>query len=410
MKLDFSNWDEDLPPDISEEYENLITSLERKTGFGLFFVQCTPRDSENVIDRVISSLPAKQIQVLRLVEPIENLYQLVDDLYSSKRFDLLLIKGLEYSLYKYEERNFGEITEGQFSNLTRVPPLLSHLNQQRERFRDDFPIIFVFLLQPFAVSYLIHRSPDFFDWRSGLFELPITPEALESSSRSILEWDYEEYLKLNYQEKMVKFLEIQELLRDKNQTDTNRANLLFELATVLSSTQEYETAISAFDASLAINPNYPQTWYRRGYALGKLERHTEALASFEQAVKLQPNYHQAWFNQAIALYKLGNYIAALPFFDQAIKIKDDYFLAWFKRGVTYKDLGRYPEAIASFDQAIKINPHASEVWYATASCYAIEGDTKRAWENLQQAINLNPQDYLEKIKSNPEFTTLTNRI
>ncbi|MHC5731093.1 MAG: tetratricopeptide repeat protein, partial [Nostoc sp.] len=132
-----------------------------------------------------------------------------------KQVDILLIKGLEYSLYKYEKRSFGEITEGQFSSLTSVPHILNHLNQQRERFRDDFPITFVFLLGSFSINYLIHRAPDFFDWRSGIFELPTTPEVVEQqSNRLLLEGDYEEYLKLSQEQKIEKVLQIKELLTE----------------------------------------------------------------------------------------------------------------------------------------------------------------------------------------------------
>jgi tetratricopeptide (TPR) repeat protein len=404
MKPNLSDWDDDFPPDGNEECANLITALERKTGFGLFFVQCTARESERVITRVTLDLTHKNVQVLRLVDPIDNLYDLVAGLYRQSHFDVLMIKGLEYSLYKYEKRHFGEITEGQFSNLTNVPPVLNHLNQQRERFRDDFPVNFVFLLRPFSINYLIHRAPDFFDWRSGFFTLPVTPEILEEeSARLISSWDYESYLKLNPEERIVRFLEIQELLKAADQTDANRANLLWELGTILSSTQEYEAATNAFEAALRINPQNPQTWYRLGYALGKRELHLQALDCFQAAVRLQPNNHQAWFNQGIAMYKLGRFHEALENLDRAIAIKDDYFLAWFKRGVTLNDLERYTEAIAAFDQALKINPHAPEVWYARARSYAIQGKTEQAWENLQEVLRLNPQDYAEKIQNNPEF-------
>jgi hypothetical protein len=59
------------------------------------------------------------------------------------------------------------------------------------------------------VQFSIISIQDFFDWRSGVFELPTTPEVLEKeSTRLLLERGYEEYLKLSPEQKMEKVLQI----------------------------------------------------------------------------------------------------------------------------------------------------------------------------------------------------------
>ena len=147
MNPNVDDWDDDLPPEPEEVYQDLIRALTRKSGFGLYFVQCTPVEADRLMAKLPQDIPQKHIEVLRLFEAIDNLYERVVEFVKDKQIDILLIKGLEYSLYKYEQRTFGEITEGQFSNLTSVPYILNHLNQQRERFRDDLPLCFVFLLE-----------------------------------------------------------------------------------------------------------------------------------------------------------------------------------------------------------------------------------------------------------------------
>ncbi|AFZ26349.1 tetratricopeptide repeat protein [Cylindrospermum stagnale PCC 7417] len=416
MKQYFSDWDEDSPPEPEAAYQDLVRALKRNSGFGLYFVQCSPGEAEQVIGKIPQDLPQKKVEVLRLVEPISNLYERVIDLYSNKQFEVLLITGLEYSLYKYEKRKFGEITEGQFSNLSSVPPILNHLNQQRERFRDDFPISFVFLVRSFSLNYLLHRAPDFFDWRSAVFELPTTPEVVElESSRLILEGDYGEYLKLAPEEKIEKILEIQDLLDEQHQTENIRASLQFELGGLLHAAQEYESALASYEKSVKIQPHYPEGWYRRGNALGSLELHAEALASFEQAVRIKCDYYQAWFNKGIALYKLERFKEAIASFDEAVKIKPDYHQAWFKRGVTLDELERYEEAIASFDETIKIKPDSHLAWYnrgfallnlnryedAIASFDAalkLKPDYQEAWNNRGTAL-LNLKRYEDAIAS-----------
>ncbi|MBD2293194.1 hypothetical protein H6G06_06770 [Anabaena sphaerica FACHB-251] len=187
MNLEFSDWDQDVPPEGYEEYQTLINALKRKNNneFGLLFVECTPVEAEKVFSRILYDIPEKKLEILRLVEPINTLYERVLKLYINKQFDILFIKGLEYSLYKYEKEKFGEITEAHSHDLSGVPPILDHLNKLRESFRDNIPITFVFLGRPFLIDYFIHRAQDFFDWKSSnVLKLTSVPDLDQEESPS----------------------------------------------------------------------------------------------------------------------------------------------------------------------------------------------------------------------------------
>jgi len=391
MNPNLSDWDDDLPPEPEEAYQDLLRALKRKSGFGLFFVQCTPVEADKFIVKLPQEIPQKKIAVLRLVEAIDNLYQPVAEFVKDKQVDILLIKGLEYSLYKYEKRSFGEITEGQFSNLTSVPHILNHLNQQRERFRDDFPISFVFLLRSFSINYFIHRAPDFFDWRSGVFELPTTPEVVEEeSNRLLLEGDYEKYLKLSHQQKIEKIIEIQDLLTEKHQPDNHKPSLLFELGNLLSTASEDEAAIASYDQALKFKPDYHEAWYNRGIALDDLGRFEEVIASYDQALKFKPDYHLAWNNRGIALDDLGRFEEAIASYDQALKFKPDYHEAWYNRGSALGNLGRFEEVIASYDQALKFKPDYHLAWNNRGIALDDLGRFEEAIASYDQALKFKP--------------------
>ncbi|MBW4611272.1 MAG: HetZ-related protein 2 [Hassallia sp. WJT32-NPBG1] len=396
MNQNLSDWDDDLPPEPEEAYQDLLRALKRKSAFGLFFVQCTPAESDSLIAKLPEDIPQKKIVVLRLVEPIDNLYQRVAELVKDKQVDILLIKGLEYSLYKYEQRTFGEITEGQFSNLASVPPILNHLNQQRERFRDDFPFCFVFLLRSFSINYLIHRAPDFFDWRSGVFELPTTPEAVEEESTRLLdEADYEEYLKLSQEKKIEKVLEIQDLLREKHQTEIRKARLFFQLGNLLVAAKEYEGAIAFYNEAVKIIFDYYQARYNRGIALQNLGRYEEAIASFDEAVKIKPDFYLAWNNRgAVLCDRLQRYEDAITAFDQAVYIQPEFHEAWYNKGIALFKSGRYEEAIASFDKALKIKPDDHKYWLARGNALHELDFLEEALVSYNKAFELKP-DYAE---------------
>ncbi|MEH2192778.1 MAG: tetratricopeptide repeat protein [Nostoc sp.] len=394
MNPNLSDWDDDLPLEPEEAYQDLLRALKRKSGFGLFFVQCTPVEADKFIVKLPQEIRQKKVEVLRFVESIDNLYQPVADFVKDKQIDILLIKGLEYSLYKYEKRSFGEITEGQFSNLTSVPHILNHLNQQRERFRDDFPITFVFLLRSFSINYFIHRAPDFFDWRSGVFELPTTPEVVEQeSNRLLLEGDYEKYLKLTAEQKIEKVIEIQDLLTEKHQPDNQKPRLLFELGNLLSTTNEYEAAIASYDQALKFQPDDHVAWNNRGNALGDLGRYEEAIASYDQALNFKPDYHQAWYNRGYALGKLVRNEEAIASYDQALNFKPDYHQAWYNRGYALGKLVRNEEALASYDQALKFQPDDHQAWKNRGIALHDLGRNEEALASYDQALKFQPDDH-----------------
>ncbi len=393
MNLDLSDWDEDLPPEPEEVYPDLVRALTRKSGFGLFFVQSIPQEADRLITKLQRDIPHKKIEILRLLEAVDNLYPRVAEFLKTRQVDILLIAGLEYSLYKYEQRTFGEITENKFSNLTSVPHVLNHLNQQRERYRDEFNICFVFLLRSFSINYLIHRAPDFFDWRSGVFELPATPEVVESeSSRLLLEGNYEEYLKLSAEQKIEKVLEIQDLLTEQHQTEERKTSLLFELGNLLSSAKEYEAAIASYDKAVEFKPDLHQAWNNRGNALGKLGRYEAAIASYDKAVEIKPDYHQAWYNRGSALGNLGRYEDAIASYDKAVEIKPDYHQAWYNRGSALGNLGRYEDAIASYDKAIEFKPDYHEAWDNRGYALSKLGKLEEAIKSHNQALTLSPSN------------------
>jgi len=358
-------------------------------------VQCTPLEADKFITKLPQEIPQKRIEVLRLVEAIDNLYERVAEVVKNKQIDILLIKGLEYSLYKYEKRTFGAITESRFSDLVSVPHILNHLNQQRERFRDDFPFCFVFLMRSFSINYLIHRAPDFFDWRSGVFELPTTPELVEQESTRLLdEADYAEYLKLSPEKKIEKILEIQDLLAEKHQTESRKASLLRELGRLLDSADEYEAALASYDKALSIKPDYHQAWYNWGIALKNLGRYEDAIISFDKALEIQPDSHYAWIARgAVLCDDLQRYEDAIAFFDQALKIQPDEDNAWYNWGIALRKLGRDEDAIASFDQALKIQPDKDNAWYYRGNALFNLGRDEDAIASYDKALSIQPNDH-----------------
>jgi tetratricopeptide (TPR) repeat protein len=309
------------------------------------FVQCSPASAKNLIGKVQKDLSQKQIGTLKLTEEIDNLYDLVAQRSDYNNLNILFIEGLEKSLEPYIKAGYGG--EGEYYTLNTVPKILSHLNQKRESFRDNFSnICFVLILPLFAIKFFIRRAPDFFDWSSGVFEFPDERNLLEQSYENlVLKSEYSSYINLTQQER------IQKILSAWN----NRGIALYDLG-------RYEEAVASYDKAIEIKPDDEEAWNNRGIALRNLGRYEEAVASYDKALEIKPDFETAWNNRGNALRNLGRYEEAVASYDKAIEIKPDDEEAWNNRGNALMNLGRYEEAVASYNKAIEIKPDYQDAW------------------------------------------------
>ncbi|NET39205.1 MAG: sigma-70 family RNA polymerase sigma factor [Cyanothece sp. SIO1E1] len=316
--MSFVKLSTDHLPSRQEVYSTLLRSLGRRKGFGIIFIQASPAEAARLITKIQEDLPQKNIDILQLTKPIDNLYDLVRDRTNLNELNVLIVQGLEKSLEPYIQSGYGG--DGDYYNLDTVPRILSHLNQRRESFRDHFShICFVFILPFFAIKYFIRRAPDFFDWSAGVFSFPTEADQLEKESRQfLLEGSYKEYCQLHPRERDQKILKIQELVKEPNQPSEIKENLFLEQGNLFTASNKYEDAISSYDLAINLNPDNYFAWHNRGYALDKLGRHQEALASYNKSLKIKPNFDLALHDRGDTLIEIGRDQDAIASYDRAL--------------------------------------------------------------------------------------------
>jgi tetratricopeptide (TPR) repeat protein len=433
----------DQRPDGEMSYRALRRAIDRGVGFGLLFVRCTPVIATEIIGRLGRDLPQKRVATLVLDGEMENFYgssqqskipsfyQRVVALRQQQAFEVLFVRGMEYPLLEHERQQGGDMLERSRNKgyggreWETVPRILGHLNLSRERFRDDFPVMFVLFLPEFALNYFIRRAPDFFDWRSGMYEFWTDPmQVMWATTRlTVLAPSYEEYCRQTPAQRLTRLVEIHSYVAE-NPSVEQAASLWFERGLIDASGQHYEQMlaaydkvleikphtdevwnnrgialghlgryeeeIAAYDKALTIKPDKDEAWYNRGIALRNLGRYEEAINSYNKALKIKPNYYQAWYNKGIALDALAYYEEALVAYDTTLEINPDYYQAWYNRGIVLRNLGRYGEAVSSYNKALKIKPDNHQAWYNRGNVLSHLGYYEEAVSSYDKALKIKP--------------------
>ncbi|MFM8294226.1 MAG: tetratricopeptide repeat protein [Microcystaceae cyanobacterium] len=382
-----------------EEYQFLLRSLSWTDGFGLFFVECISEQAERIIERLKSDLQQKSIEILSFSEPIDNLYNYIDNLPSRDNIDILCIEGLEYSLNDYIKPGFGG--QGDYYREDSVPRILAHLNLQRERFRESFDFCLLFLLPKFAVKYFIRRAPDFYDWRSGTFEFSTDKDVLDRIIRIIdTQFQGESFENSTVEQCYKNLLKIDSVLEEELDKPTKVADLFLKKGMILFKMCRFEESINCFDKFIEVYPEQEEinfvkeVNFIKGAALLNLGQLKDALVFMEQYAKTNPSDSEFWVLIANLYIKLNQYQEALNSFDKAIELNSNNYQLWNDRARVLTYLGRFDEALSNFDKAIALNPDSYQLFLNRARVLFFLERYKEALENFNKVIELNANDYI----------------
>lgn len=159
----------------------------------------------------------------------------------------------------------------------------------------------------------------------------------------------------------------------------------------------FKNAISLnFNNAIKIDPENPDFWNNKGYALMRLNKYGAAINCFDQVIEMDsehtsaitnkaitlsmtgrkgkaieiadklvkdPRNHESYFNKGVLLYKIELYDDAIKNVEKAIELNPDYEDAWNFKGYLLSTINENQKAIECFDEAIQINPNNSENWF-----------------------------------------------
>jgi Tfp pilus assembly protein PilF len=198
---------------------------------------------------------------------------------------------------------------------------------------------------------------------------------------------------------------------------TNDPELIYLLALIMDSRQEYPTALALFEKAARRLPDRADIAYNFGVvcqASGDLER---AAQLWERATGLDPGMKDAHFNlgkafselklldksenayrralslfpaDAQTLYNLGNlkfqqddFKEAEHLLRQATRVKPCWSDPWVNLGMALSHQGRYADAEKCYDEALRHNPENAEAHWNRALLLLMSGNYREGWPEYE---------------------------
>jgi tetratricopeptide (TPR) repeat protein len=152
-------------------------------------------------------------------------------------------------------------------------------------------------------------------------------------------------------------------------------------------------AVSAYEKSLQIQPNYPGADNNLACILANIPgRLPEAIGHFEKVFRIAPGYVKARNNLGIILYKNGRIAEAIIQFKEAVRIDPDYAEAHYNLGLALDKVGRMPEAILQLKEVVWINPDDAEAHDNLGIALDQAGQMPEAMAQFEEAVRIDPDD------------------
>lgn len=150
---------------------------------------------------------------------------------------------------------------------------------------------------------------------------------------------------------------------DKNMVESNDSSIqledsfriLYDIGNQKLNANDFIGAIPIFSKAITLNPNNPDPFYCRGYALSALGNDTAAINDYNNTLKLRPDYKGAYFSRAVSYGVLGYFNEAISDYNQVLVLDSLFSNAWFNKGLIKIQIGNKKEGYNDIRKAAKLN-------------------------------------------------------
>jgi Putative Zn-dependent protease, contains TPR repeats len=186
-------------------------------------------------------------------------------------------------------------------------------------------------------------------------------------------------------------------------TYPKNAELHFYLALSYDQSEQWESAVKAWNNYIPLVKPFPGEFVLLGDANRNLKHYEEALKAYQKALDLKPDAKKAsginyWIG--VSYDAMEQYANAIPPLLESIRLDPNYGYARSQLGYSYMFLGQTDKAIASFKEAIRLKPGDANAHYYLGLAYSVNGKKAEAmqeYKTLQTLDKKSAQELLTEI-------------
>lgn len=181
-------------------------------------------------------------------------------------------------------------------------------------------------------------------------------------------------------------------------------------------------ALAGFDEAVALEPDYADAVFDRGFTWFNLGEYDKAIADYTRALELNPADAAALDYRGNARAAKGDYAGAFGDFSRALELLPGYSVVYYDMGQAYARTGNSAAAVNCFRRYLALQPSPDGhmiawAWYSIACVLALEGRSDEALDSLEKALEEGLRDGahlaqdadLDTLRSSPRFKKLMRK-
>jgi tetratricopeptide (TPR) repeat protein len=168
------------------------------------------------------------------------------------------------------------------------------------------------------------------------------------------------------------------------------ADLNHHYATALRGMKSFETALTAIENAININPRYSRAYLCKGLIQYEQGDHQTGIQNIQKAMDMEAGYRSELFHKAMEYHHSEDYPSALILFENINKTEVDQIQFHYQLGADMFRRGLYGPAIAEFEQALTFNPNYADIRNHLGVAQQAIGRTQDAITSFKHALSINP--------------------